>query len=204
MNAPWSHSAFGKRIDLLDPVIEQVDFEEIAWTLAGVYRWAGAADPDVSVALHTLICLEASPPGLKPWVLLHDAHEARIGDWTTPVQQAMHAAARRVMTGGDFATAGARAELVDAHDRVIHAAAGLPMPTPDQRAAIRHVDLVALQTERRDYLRDGMAHRWPPEIECIQPLERQFGRRWRPKQVCVAVLCRAFHDHLPALKSTNP
>jgi len=52
-------------------------------TLADINRYNGAALKQISVAAHTLIVCDAAPDAVKPWALLHDAHEARIGDITT-------------------------------------------------------------------------------------------------------------------------
>jgi hypothetical protein len=93
MTLPHILSRFGNRIDLIDPTPAQVDFAEIAETLARVYRWTGAAKYDVSVAWHTIIGVEIARWQKLEWAiphwLLHDAHEARLGDIATPVAQAI-------------------------------------------------------------------------------------------------------------------
>jgi hypothetical protein len=79
--------------------------------------------------------------------LLHDAHEAYIGDITSPVADALTRCA-----GGTNHIKALKARI----DGAIHAAAGLPSPLPaGWSAAIRAADLIMLATERRDLMLDG-------------------------------------------------
>jgi hypothetical protein len=191
MSAIWMQSFNGNRIDLLEPSADQVDFREIAETLARINRFAGATEFPISVAYHTIIATHACPQELVPWVLLHDAHEAWIGDIITPVAQAL----ARVCPDGF--ESGLRI-LKHRADVAVHTAAGLPLPTPDQRALIRRADLVALTTERRDFLRPCV-HKWHKEIESMPPLPRVF--RPRALQACAIDLYELFTLYLPALQS---
>jgi hypothetical protein len=190
MTEIWAQSFNGRRIDLVDPSAGEVDFREIAEMLARINRYNGASEFPVSVAYHTIIATHACPQDLVPWVLLHDAHEARVGDITTPAAEALAAVCpdgfRRSLE-----------ILRHRHDAAIHTAAGLPMPTPEQRKAIRRADLVALATERRDFLRP-CPHKWHPEVEATGPLPRTF--RPRSLQACAVELSVLFATYLPALQ----
>jgi 5'-deoxynucleotidase YfbR-like HD superfamily hydrolase len=81
----------------------------------------------------------------RPYALLHDAHEAFLGDWSSPVKAALDA------LGAGFATR----HLVDLADRAVYRACSLPWPPPPLiEAEVKHADRVALATERRDLLDD--------------------------------------------------
>lgn len=75
--------------------------------------------------------------------LIHDAHEAHIGDIATPVAEALaHLGAPHAVD-----------QLKGLQDRAIYAAADLPWPLPEGwRTVIHTADRIALATERRDLL----------------------------------------------------
>lgn len=75
----------GKRIDLLNPDMSQIDIEDIAHHLALINRFTGATAVPYSVAQHS--CLVAEVVGFEG--LMHDAHEAYIQDISTPVKHAL-------------------------------------------------------------------------------------------------------------------
>lgn len=197
---PWMQSLRGRAIDLINPSSQQVDFREIADTLGNITRFGGACE--VSVAQHTLICLSAAEnvlrltPTLIAMVLLHDAHEARLGDSITPVEE-MRAALAEEMFDAD-----ARLHMEQVwreaklrHDRAIYEAAGLPLPSPEQRTLIRRCDLMALETERRDFM-VACKRRWQPTGE------KPLASRWKPisRGDASGMLYRAFSTYLPALR----
>ena len=78
---------FGNRFDLINPTIDQIDsIEEIAFALSGINRFAGATS--YTVAEHSLwISEQTSNNELKLYALLHDAHEAYMGDIPSPVAE---------------------------------------------------------------------------------------------------------------------
>jgi len=193
----WAQSLRGRAIDLVNPTPEQVDFREIADTLTGVYRWCGAAELDISVALHTLIVSDAAPEDIKPYALLHDAHEARTGDIPRPVQMALAEIAGHAYRGGNFMINGAIGIMKTRHDRAIYAAAGLEEPTPHQCQEIKLADNIALMTERRDFLLPP-PRPWDAALEAIRPLRRRY--RHIPKPDVAIELYRRFQQYLPALQ----
>lgn len=198
MSSVWMQGRSGRPIKLVDPTPDEVDFCEIAETLAQINRYCGSSIKPCSVAQHTLIACEAAPEAARPWVLLHDAHEARTGDLTTPIKAALGAVAESV--GGAqarVAVSDALARLALRHDLAIHAAADLPMPTDAQHREIERADLVALMTERRDYL--GTSGRpWAVDALNIRPLQKAF--RLRPPYVVADELLAMFRRYLPALR----
>lgn len=184
----WTQTLRGRAFDLLEPRAEDVDFREIADTLAQINRFNGATEKPISVAQHTLIAASAAQTELRPWVLLHDCHEAYMGDITTPV--------RRVLALYEVGVIRALAALTEQLDAAIHKAAGLPLPTDEQVGWIALADRRALVTERRDFLaRPALS--WGERIERIAPLTRV--QRHRPAPDVAAELHEAFTQSLPAL-----
>ncbi|VTZ22599.1 conserved hypothetical protein [Methylocella tundrae] len=199
MSGIWMQTLRGRPIDMVDPVPAEVDFREIADTLSTVNRYCGAALKPVSVALHTIIAFEAAREEVKPLVLLHDAHEARIGDITTPTKLAlceiagMYPGGRALMTQALF-------EIARRHDRAIHTAAGLPLPTSAQHDEIKRADIIALRTERRDFL-SPCAKAWAPDIEAATPLRKVY--RLRAAFDVADELYALFRAYLPALANAS-
>jgi uncharacterized protein len=197
----WSQSLNGRPIDLVEPKACDVDLRECCEMLANINRWVGSAQQNVSVAFHTLIAIDCAEEAIKPWVALHDFHETRIGDFGAPVKLAMIAIAGEM--GGQFSEAmrWTLAEMARRHDVAIHAAAGLPMPTPEQHVRIKVADMRALVTERRDFLAP-CPRRFAPEVERAQPATRvyragSFGKS--PFDIALALYQR-LELYLPALQ----
>ena len=175
----WLQSRKGRVIDMVEPRASEVDFAEIADQLADVNRYAGSAERAVSVANHTLIadaCAEAFGATLRQRqvVVLHDLHESRIGEAPTPSTRAKVAIAVEMfgLPAGDMLR-----QVLDEEKRrrdiAIYAAAGIPMPTAEERVFLHRCDLAALKTERRDYLAPQPMP-WAPHIEAAQALPRRI------------------------------
>ncbi|MDI9847334.1 hypothetical protein QM467_04575 [Rhodoblastus sp. 17X3] len=196
----WTQTLRGKAFDLLNPDPKLVDFKEIADQLSTIHRYAGAAEKPVSVARHTLIAFDAAQPQDRAVVLLHDAHEAYIGDLTTPAARAL--AARIKRQSGTKAAESFELGLYSLKlelDAVIYAAAGLAMPLPAQRARIKRADLIALRTERRDFLAKP-PQPWAAEIEALAPLPKKY--KLRPAPDLAEELFEKFKTYLPALRQS--
>ena len=201
----WSLSRNGRAIDLVNPSVEDVDFLEIADTLAHVYRWTGSAKHDVSVAWHTIIGVEIArwrklDHAIPNW-LLHDAHEARLGDIATPVAAALGEALCRSMRGhilpdgqAESVWRTALSGLKRTHDAVIFMAAGLKAELP---SAVHEIDRIALMTERRDYL-PASPRRWEGGLEHVPTYPKPFSKP-PPPAVCSERLYELFRQYLPAL-----
>jgi hypothetical protein len=162
--APWIDTAGGGSFDLLRPSREQVDWRDIGHALAHICRFTGHTAEFYSVAEHSvrvaLLVADAAPnsPRALLYALLHDAHEAYIGDWSTPLKSALKEIA---------ADEGFSRRLTGPIDAAIFTAFGLPAVMPeDLGSLIKHADLVMLATEKRDLLRSGRT--W--NIELPAPL----------------------------------
>lgn len=78
----------GSRIALLSshPIpLEDCKIEELAWNLANIYRFGGTS---ISVAQHSCLVSQIGE-GSSYAKLMHDIHEAAVGDISTPVKQAL-------------------------------------------------------------------------------------------------------------------
>lgn len=186
----WMQTLSGRVYPLLEAQAGDVDWRDVATSLARQCRFNGHTTAFYSVAQHSVLVAQlvdewiglrgaaAAPAAaavaqhqelvgaalaaarrddrvarrLVLSALLHDAHEAVIGDISTPV-----AAALKRLGAGD-----ALQLLKTHHDAAIYRAAGLDWPQHAGWRVVIHVaDLVLLATERRDLMAptDGT---WPP------------------------------------------
>ncbi|RFB80436.1 hypothetical protein [Methylovirgula sp. 4M-Z18] len=209
----WKQSFSGNAIELHQPRVEQVHFSELVEEMAGVYRWAGSAMPHISVAFHTIIAVECAPraaqecgvpdsdlPLLIAQILLHDAHETRLGEIPSPALWALDAIAGELHDLPDMASR-LIGEFKRRHDIVIYQAAGVPLPIGALARAVKRADAIALMTERRDYL--GKSKKpWGAELEAIQPLKRKL-KYLGPADAAIK-LKQLFNTYLPALNRQQP
>lgn len=90
----WLRTASGRAFRLVPPDPAQVSARDIADHLARINRFNGALNGGIghySVAQHSMLVARMLPAELKIYGLLHDAHEAYIGDRITPVKLALAA-----------------------------------------------------------------------------------------------------------------
>jgi len=83
---PWVQTYRGIHFDLTDPDPEKVDITDIAHSLARLNRFNGHGKR-YSVAQHSLFVSSIVPPELEYEGLLHDAHEAYLGDISAPLKR---------------------------------------------------------------------------------------------------------------------
>lgn len=204
-SSPWIQTASGKAFDLLRPDPAMIDLEnDIAGPLARLARFSGhIASGPYSVAQHSVegadaLLRETGDERLAALFLLHDAHEAYLGDLTTPVQAAL------VDLADDKAGAGAGARLHACLallrgrvDEAIHAAAGIEMPSTDESYAIKAMDIRMLITERNHLLGPAPCP-WPPVFEAAQPIRRNGRLRAQPWPDAAADFMTRARRWLPA------
>jgi uncharacterized protein len=183
----WKQMPSGRMVDLMAPKPADIDIMgDILPALASIARFDGACAPRLgrpwTVLDHSVIgadLLSQSPHNparghrLPLLFLLHDAHEAYIGDITTPVAQAIEAQANRAFpgVGGYGAGYAARVGLGDlkfAWDAAIHAALGVAMPDQAEKRILREHDLRLMLTERNQMM--VLPDRPWGDIERMQPL----------------------------------
>jgi hypothetical protein len=146
-------------IDLLHPTVDEVRWEQIATQLSRIRRYNGVGGLPCSVGQHVLIGHALIPDALKmgvipkacakyiePYWLLHDAHETRLGELTTPVKQALLSLYPEA--------AAAWRELARRHDLVLQEAAGLTLSLDHLRihGPIKALDALALAAERAHFV----------------------------------------------------
>lgn len=113
----------------------------IAEALSKINRFTGHSRLPWSVAAHSLLVEALCPTkALKGWALLHDAHEAFLGDITTPALELICASGSPVAVQNAIHNAKGRV------DRAIGSAwSCAPQP---MSLEIRRADWIALQAER--------------------------------------------------------
>lgn len=117
-NGPWCLMTNGQvwRYNDTDPATPE-QLLAMAEMLGKIARFNGATDgPPYSVAQHSVLVADLVPPDVRPYALLHDFHEAVLGDPITPVKYAMMDTA-----------------LNDGERYAIRRAIGLPQRFADQR-----------------------------------------------------------------------
>ncbi len=154
---PWIQTASGQVFDLLHPTRESVVLSDIAYALSHINRFSGHAGA-YSVAEHSVrVCRalahEGHSAGVQRAGLMHDAHEAYIGDVTSPVKRAIGQA------WGDLEERG---------ETVVRQRFGISREMPK---AVRDADLRMLLTER-DALFGREAKPWGVQGEAYP---REFG-----------------------------
>lgn len=141
----------GRMVDLLNVKPEDIDLEDIAHALAHTNRFTGHARRPYSVAEHSINVARFLPEPIKIYGLLHDAHEAYIGDISTPFKGAL-----------DWAPG--FTEILARHtrriDEAIYAALEIPPPAAAIEQAVKYADTTMGVKE----LRELFDHP-PPDIE---------------------------------------
>jgi len=133
MNEPCITTKSGRQVSLLNPLSSQIDIGDIAHGLAYQCRFNGQTTRFYSIAQHCLMVASILPGHLKLAGLLHDAAEAYVGDIVQPLKLLLP----------DFQM------IEDRFIQVIGLRLGISLGYhPD----IKHADLVALATEKRDLL----------------------------------------------------
>jgi hypothetical protein len=176
-------TASGKMFSLLSPDAEQIDFaHDIAPQLARQTRFNGATESFYSIAQHCALGADAiyqdtRRPDLAAYFLLHDAHEAYIGDIPTPVVTAL-ARLGCVNSIGDEThnISHVIGILRDMIDLAIWQAANLPPPSAAIRMKIMTMNLRMLATEKRDLMRP-CSQSWGDQVEQAEPIR---GPRIKP------------------------
>lgn len=82
----WLPTFSGGQLDPLDPNPSQILIEDIAHALSNLCRWNGHCRSYYSVGEHSLRVSLAVPPKDALWGLLHDATEAYLGDFVSPIK----------------------------------------------------------------------------------------------------------------------
>jgi hypothetical protein len=167
--APWMQTRSGRKFPLIDPRPEHVYWPDIIYALSHINRFGGHVG-HYSVAQHSMLVASALLPEWRPYGLLHDAHEAFVGDVPTPLKVALGNNQRTGLGG-----------IARAIDRAVFEAAGLCWPMPTEiKEAVHYADMRALMTERRD-LMVVPPDTWGGNYEEVRPLPEPIVR-WTTQQ----------------------
>lgn len=182
----WILTRSGRKFDLANPNADMVDPTDIAHSLSMQCRFNGHTSSFYSVAQHCYLVADLVPAEHQLAALLHDATEAYVGDLVRPLKQGM----------SDFAE---RSSVLDLYAYTEHRVwiaicqrFDLEPTLPD---CVKHADLVALTTEKRD-LMPSHAEPWPC-LEGIQP-HAGYIDPWQPSYAAIH-----YHARLLQLLSTT-
>lgn len=139
----WILTQSGQRVDLIGTSPEQIKLGDIAWHLTGVMRFTGAGARDISVAEHSLrvygmVRDAGGSPVAQVHALMHDAHEAYMGDISTPVKRAL-----QELAGFDVVKS-----IENSLDAAIASALKLPIATDHEHQLVKLADYWAMAFEK--------------------------------------------------------
>lgn len=135
----------GTTVNLLDPDPETIRLDDIAHHIARIHRYTGGTE--WSVAAHSLCVAMLVPPEFKLEALLHDAHEAYVGDVSAPVKAAM----RELVVIEQYE--GSVFDLIEEDfERVVREKFRLP---DEKSEEVHRADMVMRATERQVFLRNS-------------------------------------------------
>jgi uncharacterized protein len=180
----------GNDLQVADPAPGHITITDIAWSLSQINRFLGRCARPYSVAEHSLLVCEIAERELgvdlhgQLAALLHDAHEAYIGDMPTP-----HKAVLGCTWAGWEASWSAR----------VHGLFAVRTASLHWRNAIKRADLIALATERRQLMPHSTTT-WAV-LEGVEPLGRSFVDLMSPErtQMTWADWRQAFTDRYAEL-----
>lgn len=182
----WILTRSGRKFDLVSPAADMVDPTDIAHSLSMQCRFNGHTRHFYSVAQHCYLVADLVPAEHQLAALLHDATEAYVGDMVRPLKEGMR----------DFANSHGDECLYDLTERKVWIAIcqrfDLDPHLPD---CVKHADLVALATEKRDLMPEHPEH-WPC-LTGIEPIP-QFIDPWQPSQAAIH-----YHGRLLELLATT-
>ena len=164
----------GKVVDLFNPTPDMIDVEDIAFHLSHINRFNGAARDTngnmVSVAYHcstgAMVADYEGDRELALHMLLHDAHEAYIGDITTP---AVNALSEYMIDGDDLF--GSLAYIKIMLDRSIYKSLGLQLPDAAMKKRIKEMDIRLLRFERNNFFPKSDPAIWPDHVNQAKEID---------------------------------
>jgi 5'-deoxynucleotidase YfbR-like HD superfamily hydrolase len=187
---PFVQAASGRAVHLLAPRPDDIDIRDIATALAKICRFTGHTVTHYSVAQHSVLVAGNLPESLFIYGLLHDAHEAYLGDLVQPLKVALGALNGK---GNGYG------ELAARFDAAIHARFDLPWPLSEKdRRQLDASDMILLATERRDLLAHqiswGATQLSEPLGERIRPLRWDLAEENFMTQFTRAMRVRALRQ----------
>ncbi len=144
---PYITTYTEKQFHLIRPHHSEVDLTSIARSIATKPRYGGHALQTVTVLDHLVLCYHlADGPIIKLHSIMHDMHEPYTGDIVSPLKTVLY-----VLVDGQFVPI----EVVEnMHQAVVYQHFGIPLPTPEQQAEVKRIDLLARAIEMRHFYRN--------------------------------------------------
>lgn len=162
--------ASGGLLNLVEPRAEHISLADIASALSNLCRYTGHGRTFYSVAQHSVLVADLVAPEFRVHALLHDAHEAYVGDISSPMKAALSA------LDPNFARAFWMLEkrIIGA----IYEALNLELPAPGISAIVKKADMIALATEQREIMcsANDWGLPWPACGQFIRPLGPEQAR----------------------------
>lgn len=133
----WIMTFSGIHFYLLDPRAEEVNEYDIAHALSNICRFTGHTREFYSVATHSILCAEQARKDrmsakIQLYCLLHDGSEAYLTDVSRPLKELLG----KVYT-----------DMEDAVQSCVYERFGLPQPTDEEWATVKHYDDFMLANE---------------------------------------------------------
>lgn len=150
--APVVQVHSGAMFNLLEPMLSEINIEDIAHSLSNLCRFNGHTTSFYSVAQHSVMVSYLAPANQALAALMHDASEAYLGDVTKPLK--MQLPKYRKMEDNVLQT--------------IFNVIGLPWPLTKE---IKLADQLALATEVKHLLKPTQQPEYWQSIAHIQPLD---------------------------------
>jgi len=147
-------------IDLAALRPEDLTAWSIGDTLSKVNRFGGRTPEPWPVSAHSVLVERLCHMELAPWALLHDAHEAILGDITSPAVEVICRAGAR--SAVEHAIDNAKGQI----DRVIGKAWGVPVRSLNHQ--LRQADHAALQAEAMMFLNVKPEITSPAEVDMFE------------------------------------
>ena len=163
--------------NLLNPHFSKIFLCDILTSLERTNRFNGHTRRPLSVLKHSLLVAKLASDEARPWALLHDVHEAYVGDMTTPVAQAIEG---QIRTLSAFSFSRSWNDMKACHDIEIWKAFGLAEPNAAVIAEVKRADYEALASEKEYGLyvqRDENCNMWGnlPEPCSKRKFDRCYG-----------------------------
>lgn len=182
----WILTRSGRKFDLANPTADMVDPTDIAHSLSMQCRFNGHTRHYYSVAQHCVLVADLVPAEHQLAAMLHDATEAYVGDLVRPLKEGMY------LYYGNLGIACVYAATEERVWQAICQHFDLDPILPD---CVKHADLVALATEKRDLMPEH-PEPWPC-LGGIEPIP-QFIDPWQPSQAAIH-----YHGRLLELLATT-
>lgn len=169
MSKTHIRTAKGERLDFLAINSDAIDLADMAHALSQLCRFTGHTSWLWTVAHHSLLTASLVPAEFELEALLHDAHEAYVGDVSTPMKNAIDHVAEA------FGYSGRRGPyrwIEDQVEAAVRTKFGVPV---SMSRIVKEADQIAFAIEQAHFWRG----RWDIHIDPFLKMPRQrAGYRW--------------------------